>query len=354
MKSRVGFALVALSAASFAQTYLTGKVINPDSTGKAGVTVTLKGANLTTTTDAQGGWTLGSSLGLSRSNAVVKPVAGNLTVEQGRLQVSFGGRDLSGRRTAVTSVSTTASTPAALAARAQAGTDTLVYSLGEKEFLRDTLGSLVQTDLVRLFDTTWNASIVYGYLKDSRDGQTYRTVGIGAQTWMAQNLNFKSDSSWAYDNDADTAAKYGRLYQWPAALGLDYDACKSTTCAAQLLGRKQGICPTGWHVPSDSEVTVMVDFVEAKASIGTGKAATALRATGWKYSTTPDVFGFRFLPSGLRDPYFSNLGSNGYIWTKTEWTSDRVSARMMTYSGLTVGTSNISKKTAVAVRCLKN
>ncbi|MEN9352849.1 MAG: hypothetical protein RL318_174 [Fibrobacterota bacterium] len=354
MISRLCLALAALSIAPFAQPYLTGKVLNPDSTGKAGVTVALSGTQLTTTTDAQGAWMLGSSVGLSRSNGVVKPVAGNLTVEQGRLQVSFSGRDLSGRRNGVTSGSIAASTPATLAARAQASTDTLVYSLGEKVFLRDTLGSLVQTDMVRLFDTTWNSSIVYGYLKDVRDGQTYRTVGIGSQVWMAQNLNFKSDSSWVYENDADTAAKYGRLYQWPVALGLDYEACKSSNCGAQLLGKKQGVCPTGWHVPSDSEVTVMVNVVEANPAVGTDKAATGLRAAGWKYSTTQDLFGFRFLPGGLRDPYFSNLGSNGYIWTKTEASGTAISVRYMTYSEPKVRTSSISKKNAVAVRCLKN
>ncbi len=106
----------------------------------------------------------------------------------------------------------------------------------------------------------------YDTLTDTRDGQTYKTVTIGTQTWMAENLNYAytgvpynysgytSDStSWCYENDPANCAKYGRLYTWAAAMdssgtwstngkGCGYGSECSPT------GTIRGICPEGWHV----------------------------------------------------------------------------------------------------------
>jgi uncharacterized protein (TIGR02145 family) len=109
--------------------------------------------------------------------------------------------------------------------------------------------------MVRVYDTTWNANIVYGYLTDARDLQTYRTVQIGTQAWMAQNLNFKGlgvDSGWVQDNQPDSALKYGRLYMWTSVVASD--TCKLwKQCTIKVVQPHRGICPAGWHVPSDGE-----------------------------------------------------------------------------------------------------
>ena len=112
-------------------------------------------------------------------------------------------------------------------------------------------------------------NVVKGTFTDSRDGQTYKTVTIGTQTWMAQNLNYAytdvpykqgnytSDStSWCYKDDANNCSKYGRLYTWVAAMdsvgtwstngkGCGYNKTCSPTYPVR------GICPEGWHLPTE-------------------------------------------------------------------------------------------------------
>ena len=182
----------------------------------------------------------------------------------------------------------------------------------------------------------------YGTLTDERDGQTYKTVKIGDQVWMAENLNYAytavpyhynflasqytSDStSWCYDNDASNCAKYGRLYTWAAAMdsvgtwsengkGCGYD----TKCTPTYPVR--GICPEGWHLPTQVEWDTLFATVGGQSTAGTMLKSTS----GWDGGGNgTDVYSFSALPAGLR---YSNgefdSKSSAYFWSSTGFNSD--------------------------------
>jgi hypothetical protein len=87
-----------------------------------------------------------------------------------------------------------------------------------------------------------------GKFTDSRDGQTYQTIKIDNQVWMAENLNYRTSSgSWCYDNSSDNCEKYGRLYTWETA---------------------KGVCPSGWHLPSTKEWSVLIANLGGKDVAG--------------------------------------------------------------------------------------
>lgn len=293
-------ALFALAATASAVS-LSGRVVAPGTTpvGVPGVTVSLAGASLTTQTDAQGAWSLGIVGVTPRASEPARLVSGHLLVDQGRLRVSLQGRDLLGRG----AVGMEARSVVSAAARALAGPDTLVYSMGGKVFLRDTLTGADQTEIVRVFDTTWNPDVVYGYLKDDRDGQVYRTVKIRYRVWMAQNLNFDVDGSLCAAGKGKGnggCEEFGRLYSWSAALGLAsvYD----TSEAGSLPRPHRGICPAGWHVPDTLEWLGLVRAVGEETSAG-----AVLRARfSWSMlrADNPDLTGFRALET-------SRAGSDG-------------------------------------------
>lgn len=99
--------------------------------------------------------------------------------------------------------------------------------------------------------TAWdylNPNIDYGELIDDRDGQIYKTVKIGDQVWMAENLNYEVSNSFCYEDEKSNCDIYGRLYRWTAALGCKYGADCSLSS-----GHIQGACPANWHLPKDEE-----------------------------------------------------------------------------------------------------
>ena len=117
-----------------------------------------------------------------------------------------------------------------------------------------------------------NPNIEYGELLDERDNQVYRTVKIGEQNWMAQNLNFKVENSLCYKDDTTYCAKYGRLYDWPTAMdneGLfseNGEGCDGKKQCSPIFP-VQGICPDGWHLPNGAEVLRLLNFVKGDDSV---------------------------------------------------------------------------------------
>jgi uncharacterized protein (TIGR02145 family) len=132
-----------------------------------------------------------------------------------------------------------------------------------------------------------------GILTDKRDGRKYRTVEIFGKRWMAENLNYRTDSSWCYKNADSNCAKYGRLYNWTAAMNA---------------------CPAGWYLPSRSEWSRLSDSIDS-----TGKRLKT--KSGWKDDGNgTDEYGFSALPGGSRNSAgeFRGGGFGGWWWTSTE------------------------------------
>jgi len=104
------------------------------------------------------------------------------------------------------------------------------------------------------------------------DIANYKTVQIGEQMWMAENLNYHVQGSRCYDNDPANCDKYGRVYDWPTAMALPY--CRFSLCSSQVGAKHQGICPNGWHIPSNA------DWDKLKATIGNGEDTYEFSALG--------------------------------------------------------------------------
>ncbi|MCF6172044.1 MAG: hypothetical protein L3J66_13800 [Bacteroidales bacterium] len=165
-------------------------------------------------------------------------------------------------------------------------------------------------------------------LYDSRDGKKYATVQIGTQCWMSENLNigimiWDDVDSWdndtiekyCYDNLTANCDTSGGLYQWDEVMGY------TTTDSVQ------GICPAGWHIPSDSawktmEVFLGMSTAQANATLwrGTTEGDELKNTSGWNAGGNgSNTSGFSALPGGHRytDGPFYDLGTDGYFWTST-------------------------------------
>ncbi len=217
-----------------------------------------------------------------------------------------------------------------------------------------------------------NPDIDYGMFTDSRDGQVYKTVKIGTQTWMAENLNY-SDSvrtpslkerSWCYENSADSCAKYGRLYTWAAAIDSVALALEGLTCGngktCTFPGKVKGICPEGWHLPTNAEWDILEIFIVENQGVSTGVVGTYLKSpVGWKaYDGIPagkDTYGFSALPAGFRDNYgyFDYARYGAHFWSATVYISNAY-YRGLYYFDENFGSYDNYKINAYSVRCLKD
>ena len=195
-------------------------------------------------------------------------------------------------------------------------------------------GKWVEDDDVKVVSVT--QSDVEGFLTDSRDGQTYRTVIIGSQTWMAQNLNYETANSYCYGNTPSKCTKYGRLYTWAAA---------------------KAACPTGWHLPAYEEFETLFTAVGGSSTAGTKLKSTS----GWndfegKSGNGVDAYSFSALPAGYRD-YDGNFKYEGYdasFWSSTEGGSDYAYDMYLYYIDGYAYLSGYYKDFGFSVRCVKD
>ena len=198
----------------------------------------------------------------------------------------------------------------------------------------------------------FNPDLTYGSVSDN-DGNTYKTIQIGTQTWMAENLkttryndgtaiplvidlvgwnNLETPGYCWYTNDS---VSYGALYNF------------YTVNTAKL-------CPFGWHVPSDTEWTTFTSYLG-----GEGVAGNKQKEAGLNHWQSPNTgatneSGYTALPGGYRRPdgTFLNLKKNGYWWSSTESSSVNAFYSLLFYDSSYAERVNSDKRSGFSVRCL--
>lgn len=227
-------------------------------------------------------------------------------------------------------------------------------------------------------DAYLNPEIDYGSMTDSRDGQIYKTVKIGDQVWMAENLNFdpgqggsddpkygwfwsKYDWSWCYNNEPKNCAVAGRLYTWAAAIDsvkLAIDVENPQDCGygeeCTLPDTVQGICPDGWHLPTQAEWNTL--FAEVGGQLTAGNILKS--QTGWNNKGNgSDGVGFSALPAGNRyycDGSFDCDGDFAIFWSAAEFDSGRAYFMLLRELYENSSSGKGYKYYGLSVRCLKN
>jgi uncharacterized protein (TIGR02145 family) len=243
----------------------------------------------------------------------------------------------------------------------------MIYSIGNRLKFTGISGnySTVIMDI-----PTGGKTLTFNYVPcTDGDNNNYPVVGIGPQIWMAENLkttkyndgtplpNITINASWFsytgaygdYDNTPANSTSYGRLYNWYAV-----DNNAATKVASN--GGKN-ICPTSWHVPADAEWTALTTYLGGELVAG-GK----LKETWLTHWITPNAgatneSGFTALPGGVRsfsDGVYYSIGSYGYWWSTTEFSSTNVWERNINFNYPTVARANYQKQGGLSVRCLKD
>ena len=205
---------------------------------------------------------------------------------------------------------------------------------------------------------------VYGSNITDLEGNSYKTVFIGTQQWMAENLKVSkyndgtsipniidntqwennNTGAWAYNNnDATNNAKYGKLYNWYAVSPTTYYGNKN-------------VCPTGWHLPTDAEWSVLTDYLGGESVAG-GKMKE-VGTTNWNSPNTDatNTSLFSALPGGYRTDggNYDYVGSNGYWWSSTENYTIIAWTRYLTSLNGDAYRSYGYKRHGLSVRCLKD
>ena len=209
------------------------------------------------------------------------------------------------------------------------------------------------TDEVNVSFNPWQCGVSF---YDTRDGQSYETVQIGEQCWMAQNLAYLPEVSpssqgnntdhyyyvYNYQGSDVTEAKatadyqtYGVLYNWPSSLD---------------------VCPDDWHLPADAEWTVLTTYLG-----GEGVAGGKMKETGTSHWNSPNIgatnsSGFTGLPGGYRltSGPFSSVGDYGYFWSSTENSPTNAWYRDLSYGSDFANSYNFTKGYGFSVRCVRD
>ena len=218
----------------------------------------------------------------------------------------------------------------------------------------ESSSSIVVSSSIETSSSSWEP-YSYGEFTDKRDGQTYKTIKIGEQTWMAENLNYaylqptstKDSSSECYNNSPDSCSKYGRLYLWSAAMdsaaifSKDGKGCgdwkyqnvyKNPSCNTQPHKGVQGVCPESWHIPTKSDINTFSQYANA--------------------STENFNSIVKYWLSGNNDD-IQKLPQDSIFWTSVEKDTGDATALIFNATNITIR-DDIHKRSSHFIRCVKD
>lgn len=215
-----------------------------------------------------------------------------------------------------------------------------------KKFFGKIVRAVALTGIVAVISFAQSVTSNDGVLKDPRDGKTYKTVKIGNQVWMAENLNFKAKGSECFDNKPANCEKYGRLYSWKIA---------------------QKACPAGWHLPKQQEFEALMELAQKTASDESKASAVLKSKTGWTNHGTRDesgldLLGFNAIPAGVKadeeegnSPFTSETYA-AHFWSSTPYEDYDVDAYRLGlfYGDVHISVGPLPKYYGMSIRCLKN
>lgn len=269
-------------------------------------------------------------------------------------------------------------------------TDILTYSWNGAVLATDEITPAKDTSGIVRFLTIppaegipWNDSLHYGVLIDVRDQVVYRTVTIGTQIWMAQNLNYGfpingetnqngiNAEKYCYKDRAAMCDTFGGLYQWATAMALLDSGYNRQSSSDQVEEHHMGICPAGWHIPTTGEWSILKKYVDEFAG-NDSMSAQILKSTenwatdmGWGPGT--DDLGFRALAGGGR--YYEGYNSKstgGESWFRwccrfrgVFWTASEKNDSTAYYEDISDDKTNLTRMDAAktygfCVRCVKD
>ena len=199
-----------------------------------------------------------------------------------------------------------------------------------------------------------NDGYIDGWILDYRDKHLYRTVTIGDQTWMAENLNYEVETgSYCYNDTLSNCQKYGRFYTWAAAVGKSETECGLGKICDLGNGKVRGICPEGWHLPDTTEWGEL-----NKAVGGRETAGKKLKSTeGWNNNGNgTDDFGFSAVPISYREANgdYRPFGVNAFFMSSEQDTVGNMYDFYMGHDYTKTDYGHCGKNLAFPIRCLKD
>ena len=211
----------------------------------------------------------------------------------------------------------------------------LLFQLYLKKYPNGTYYDIANNKIIEITEQIKTSG---NYFIDSRDNKMYKTVKIGTQVWMAENLAYKPSigNYWAYDNDQSYVSIYGYLYDWETS---------------------NKVCPSGWHLPSDAEWTELTDYLGGEEVAGEKLKSSA----GWLFWNGDykgnNLSGFSALSGSSRnygDGVFNLGGDISGWWSATERDDSDAWTRYLNYDSAEANRYYGSKSLSFSVRCFRD